>query len=219
KLLATLADFAAPVDALEAADGSLYVAELGSANLVKVSADGKTRSTVVKELRGPVALAQGPGNLVYVTEISAGAVSQIDVVTGAPPRRGRRAGRSGRHRPRARRAALCRRGGPEACGHHRSRDRHQDGDRVEPRYRPADLRRRPAGAGRDRRRGEPQRRGLCQRRHPQRPLQAHTACDTAVRKSMPGIPFIKEVKFDYGTAREATPLIRRVVANNPSPLP
>ena len=83
KLLATLADFAAPVDALEAADGSLYVAEFGSANLVKVSADGKTRSTVVKELRGPVALAQGPGNLVYVTEISAGAVSQIDVVTGA----------------------------------------------------------------------------------------------------------------------------------------
>ncbi len=82
KLVATLGDFAAPVDALEAADGAIYVAELASANLVKVSADGKTRSTVVKELRGPVALAQGPGNLIYVTEISAGAVSQIDVVTG-----------------------------------------------------------------------------------------------------------------------------------------
>ena len=83
KLVATLGDFAAPVDALEMTDGTIYVAELASANLVKVSADGKTRSTVVKELRSPVALAQGPGNLIYVTEIAAGAVSQIDVVTGA----------------------------------------------------------------------------------------------------------------------------------------
>ena len=83
KLVATLGDFAAPVDALEIADGTIYVAELASANLVKVSADGKTRSTVVKELRSPVALAQGPGNLIYVTEIAAGAVSQIDVVSGA----------------------------------------------------------------------------------------------------------------------------------------
>ena len=83
KLVATLGEFAAPVDALEAADGTLYVAELGSGNLMKVSPDGKTRSTVVKELRAPVALAQGPGNLIYVTEIAAGAVTQIDVATGA----------------------------------------------------------------------------------------------------------------------------------------
>jgi sugar lactone lactonase YvrE len=83
KLVASLGDFAAPVDALEMADGTIYVAELASANLVKVSADGKTRSTVVKDLRSPVALAQGPGNLIYVTEIAAGAVSQIDVITGA----------------------------------------------------------------------------------------------------------------------------------------
>ncbi|MFO1087817.1 MAG: SMP-30/gluconolactonase/LRE family protein [Reyranellaceae bacterium] len=82
KLVATLGDFAAPVDALEAADGTLYVAELASANLVKVSPDGKTRSTLVKELRGPAALAQGPGNLIYVTEIAAGAVTEIDVSTG-----------------------------------------------------------------------------------------------------------------------------------------
>src|SRR5262252_8282275 len=34
---------------------------------------------------------------------------------------------------------------------------------------------------------------------------------------MPGIPFIKDFKFDYGTAMEVTPLIRRVVARNPSP--
>lgn len=83
KLAATLTDFAAPVDAIEAADGTVYVAELASGNLVKVSADGKTRTTVVKELRGPVALAQGPGDVVYVTEIAAGAVSQIDVGSGA----------------------------------------------------------------------------------------------------------------------------------------
>ncbi|TAJ42376.1 MAG: hypothetical protein EPO55_01670 [Reyranella sp.] len=83
KLTSTLAGFAAPVDALEGADGSLYVAELASGNLVKVSPDGKTRSVVAKELRGPVAMAQGPGNLVYITEIAGGAVLQIDVVSGA----------------------------------------------------------------------------------------------------------------------------------------
>src|SRR5882757_1760072 len=83
KLVATLADFAAPVDAIEVNDGTLYVAELGSGNLVKVSADGKQRSIIAKDLRGPVAMAQGPGNLVYVTEIAAGAVSQFDVASGA----------------------------------------------------------------------------------------------------------------------------------------
>jgi sugar lactone lactonase YvrE len=83
KLVATLNDFAAPVDALEMADGTIYVAELGSGNLVKVSPDGKTRSTVLKELRAPVAMAQGAGNIVYVTEIAAGAVTRIDVATGA----------------------------------------------------------------------------------------------------------------------------------------
>jgi sugar lactone lactonase YvrE len=83
KLVATLGEFNAPVDALEAADGTLYVAELATGNLVKTSPDGKTRSIVMKELRGPVALAQGAGTLIYVTEIAAGAVSQIDVATAA----------------------------------------------------------------------------------------------------------------------------------------
>lgn len=83
KLTATLGDFLAPVDAVEFNDGTMYVAELASGNLVKVSADGKERSIVVKELRGPVAMAHGPGSLVYITEIAAGAVSQIDVATGA----------------------------------------------------------------------------------------------------------------------------------------
>jgi len=83
KVVATLGDFAAPVDAVETNDGTLYVAEMGSGNLVKVSPDGKTRTTVVKELRGPVAMAMGPNNTVYITEIAAGAVSQIDVGSGA----------------------------------------------------------------------------------------------------------------------------------------
>lgn len=83
KLVATLTGFAAPVDALEAADGSIHVAELASGNLVKVSPDGKARSVVAKELRGPVAMAQGPGNLIYITESAGGAVLQIDVATGA----------------------------------------------------------------------------------------------------------------------------------------
>jgi sugar lactone lactonase YvrE len=83
KLVATLGEFAAPVDALEAADGTIYVAELATGNLVKVSPDGKTRTNVVKELRGPVALAQGAGTQIYVTEIAAGAVTQIDVASGA----------------------------------------------------------------------------------------------------------------------------------------
>ena len=127
------------------ADGTLYVAELASSNLVKVSADGKQRSTVAKELRGPVALARGKDDLIYVTEIAAGAVTEINVATGARKRRGRRPGRAGGHRRRARRPSVRRRGRPEARGRHRSRDRRQDGDRLQPRYRPAALSGRTAG--------------------------------------------------------------------------
>ncbi len=83
KLVASFGEFATPMDALETADGTIYVAELASSNLVKVSADGKQRSTVVKELRGPVALARGKDDLIYVTEIAAGAVAEINVATGA----------------------------------------------------------------------------------------------------------------------------------------
>ena len=82
KLVATLGEFAAPVDAVEFTDGTMYVAELASGNLVKVSADGKERSTVMKELRGPVAMVHGAGPLIYVTEISAGVVTEIDVAAG-----------------------------------------------------------------------------------------------------------------------------------------
>jgi sugar lactone lactonase YvrE len=83
RLVASLGDFAAPVDAIEAADGTLYVAELATGNLVKVSPDGKTRSVIAKDLRGPVAMAQGPANVIYVTEIAAGAVTRFDLGSGA----------------------------------------------------------------------------------------------------------------------------------------
>jgi sugar lactone lactonase YvrE len=83
KLVATLGDFAAPVDAVEAADGTLYVAELATGNLVKVSPDGKTRNVIAKDLRGPVAMAHGPANVIYVTEIAAGAVTRFDLASGA----------------------------------------------------------------------------------------------------------------------------------------
>jgi streptogramin lyase len=83
KVVATLGDFDAPVDAIEANDGTLYVAELKSGNLVKVSPDGKQRSTFAKDLRGPVAMVQGPGSLIYVTESAAGAISQFDTASGA----------------------------------------------------------------------------------------------------------------------------------------
>jgi sugar lactone lactonase YvrE len=83
RLAASLGDFAQPVDAVEGNDGTLYVAELGSGNLVKVSPDGKTRTNLAKDLRAPVAMAQGPNNVVYVTEIAAGAVTQVDVASGA----------------------------------------------------------------------------------------------------------------------------------------
>jgi sugar lactone lactonase YvrE len=83
KLAATLGDFTAPVDALESADGTVYVAELGTGNLVKVSPDGKQRSVIAKDLRAPVAMAQGAGNVIYVTEYGAGAVTALDLGTGA----------------------------------------------------------------------------------------------------------------------------------------
>jgi len=35
--------------------------------------------------------------------------------------------------------------------------------------------------------------------------------------SVPEIPFRKEMKFEYGVAQSLSPLVRRVIANNPSP--
>jgi sugar lactone lactonase YvrE len=85
RVVATLDDFSAPVDAIEANDGTLYVAEQGTGNLVKVSPDGKQRSVIAKELRAPVAMAQGIGSsahILYVTEYAAGAITAFDLGSG-----------------------------------------------------------------------------------------------------------------------------------------
>lgn len=84
KPLAMLHDFKAPVDAIEAEDGSLLVLELGSGSLIRVKgAEGKDRTTITGELNGPVAMAgAGPG-AVYVTEYASGAVVRINLANGA----------------------------------------------------------------------------------------------------------------------------------------
>ena len=147
KLVATLGEFAAPVDALETADGTIYVAELASSQ----PRQGERRRQAAlapspRSCAGRWRWRSGTGDLIYVTEIAAGAVAEIDVATGA-----RRVVADGLAGPegidgRARRTAVRGRGRPEARGRHRSRDRRQDGDRLQPRYRPAALSRRPAGA-------------------------------------------------------------------------
>jgi sugar lactone lactonase YvrE len=84
KPLAMLHDFKAPVDAIEAEDGSLLVLELGTGSLVRVKgADGKDRTTVAKELNAPVAMASAGPGAVYVTELATGAVVRIVLATGA----------------------------------------------------------------------------------------------------------------------------------------
>ena len=147
KLVATLGDFAAPVDAVEMADGTLYVAELGSGNLVKVSADGKERSDRRQgAARRRRRWRKGRDNMIYVTENRRRRGDPDRRRLGRAQGGGRRAGRPRRHRCRARRQALRRRGRPEAHRRDRSGDGRQDGDRLEPRYRPA----RPIPAGRRR---------------------------------------------------------------------
>ncbi len=175
KLVATLTEFAAPVDALEAADGTIYVAELATGNLVKVSPDGKTRTNVVKELRGPVALAQGTGTQIYVTEIAAGAVTQIDVASGA------------------RKVVADNLAGPEGIdvGPDGKLYVAEVGQKRVVAIDPANGHKvviasnldiglapfpgGPPGADADGRGGEPLRRRLCQRRYPQCALQTDTA--------------------------------------------
>ena len=164
KLVATLDDFAAPVDAIESGRRHDLCRRAGE----RQPREGQRRRQDAQH-RGQGAARPG----------GAGAGSgQRDLRhrdcrrRGEPDRRrlgraqgrGRRAGRPRRHRCRSRRPALCRRGRPEARGRDRSGDRRQDGDRLQPRYRPRAVPRRTAGAGADRRRGRQDRRDLCQLR-------------------------------------------------------
>jgi sugar lactone lactonase YvrE len=73
-----LHDFKAPHDAIKLGDGSILVNELGSKSLVRASGEhGKDRIVVIGGLEGPVGLAAGPGDVVYVTEAFAGQVSKV----------------------------------------------------------------------------------------------------------------------------------------------
>jgi sugar lactone lactonase YvrE len=71
--------FKAPHDAVRLSDGSILVAELGSKSLLRVSGEhGKDRNVVIGGLEGPVGMAAGPGDTVYVTEAFSGQVSKIE---------------------------------------------------------------------------------------------------------------------------------------------
>jgi sugar lactone lactonase YvrE len=84
KPLSMLHDFKAPVDAIEADDGSLLVLELGTGSLLRVKgADGKDRTTIAKELNAPVAMVSAGPGAVYVTELATGAVVRINLANGA----------------------------------------------------------------------------------------------------------------------------------------
>ena len=73
-----LHDFKAPHDAIKLGDGSILVNELGSKSLVRASGEhGKDRTVVIGGLEGPVGLAAGPDDAVYVTEAFAGQVSKV----------------------------------------------------------------------------------------------------------------------------------------------
>src|SRR4051794_22921333 len=71
--------FKAPHDAVKLSDGSILVAELGSKSLLRVTGEhGKDRNVVIGGLEGPVGMAAGPGDTVYVTEAFSGQVSKIE---------------------------------------------------------------------------------------------------------------------------------------------
>ena len=182
KLVATLSEFAAPIDALEGADGSIYVAELASGNLVKVSPDGKSAQRRRQGTAWAGGHGPGPGqpDLHHRDRRRCGAPDRCR--HGRPQGRGRWPGRSGGYRRRPRRPPVRRRSRPEARGRHRPQLRRQDRDRLQPRYRPRAVSRRSAGAGADRRGGGEVGQRLCQLRHPQRPLQADAAFTVRVTR-------------------------------------
>jgi sugar lactone lactonase YvrE len=82
-IIATWHGFAGPVDALEMADGTLLVAEVGG-KLLRVSGmDGADRTMIAEGLAGPASLARDATGMIYVSETPAGRVTRIDPSTGA----------------------------------------------------------------------------------------------------------------------------------------
>lgn len=83
KSVEILHEFKAPMDAIETAKGELFVLEAGG-TLVKVTgAQGKDRTVVAKDLAAPTAMAEGPDNIVYVTETGTGTIVRIDLGNGS----------------------------------------------------------------------------------------------------------------------------------------
>jgi sugar lactone lactonase YvrE len=71
--------FKAPHDAIKLSDGTILVNELGSKSLLRVSGEhGKDRQVVIGGLEGPVGMAAGPNDTVYVTEAFSGQVSKVE---------------------------------------------------------------------------------------------------------------------------------------------
>lgn len=78
KTVAMLHGLKAPSAALEMADGSLLVAEMGTGTITRLSGNGfSERAVVVKDLTGPVALAAARDGKLYLTE-AAGRLSRIN---------------------------------------------------------------------------------------------------------------------------------------------
>ena len=44
-----------------------------------------------------------------------------------------------------------------------------------------------------------------------------TPTQTSALTPPPPIPFVKEITFEYGVVEQVSPLIRRIIANNPGP--
>ncbi|HEY8605941.1 MAG TPA: hypothetical protein VIM12_02355 [Noviherbaspirillum sp.] len=77
KTVAMLHGLKAPSAALELADGSVLVAEMGTGTIAQLRGDGfKERSVVVRDLVGPVQLIAGRDGNLYLTE-AAGRLSRI----------------------------------------------------------------------------------------------------------------------------------------------
>jgi sugar lactone lactonase YvrE len=78
KTVAELHGFKAPTDAVELADGSVLVSEIGTGSLLRLSGEGyKDRAVVVQGLEGPVQMITGKDGNIYVTE-AAGKLVRIN---------------------------------------------------------------------------------------------------------------------------------------------
>ena len=79
----TLFGFGAPYGVLTTTEGFLVVDYAADALISVGSGDQPTRSTIATQLGGPVGLARGEDQSVYITGHSDGTVSRVDLTTGA----------------------------------------------------------------------------------------------------------------------------------------